>query len=104
MRITIYCRNFYECTSLLLVPVILLYATTKLPYIQTHQAQCKYTPVKCSNDGCQNLLSRDKFKQHLDVECLYRNIHCEYCDEVTMPIKLEVSLCKLCLIVELVLS
>ncbi len=62
-----------------------------LSVLQTHRPACKFKPTRCSNEGCKELVLSVKLKKHLELDCLYRNIKCEYCGEQTKPIALKVS-------------
>ena len=42
---------------------------------------CSYEEVKCSND-CGLLLQRQHLPSHVDNECPYRQVHCQYCNVV----------------------
>ena len=40
---------------------------------------CSFEEVKCSND-CGLLLQRQHIPDHVDNECPYRQVHCQYCN------------------------
>lgn len=57
--------------------------------IQEHiNINCDHQDVACSNDGCNEILSRQKLKEHL-LNCDYRNESCKDCNLILPFNKLE---------------
>ena len=52
----------------------------KLRELSDHVAQCDFTMVTCSNEGCSKHLFRHMVEQHVTSECQYRNFACPHCD------------------------
>ena len=59
--------------------------------MQAHLIECKYTPAHCTNEGCNKLLPLDELKFHLENECDFGQVNCQYCGETTIRMKLDVS-------------
>ena len=53
--------------------------------LKKHQSECLFKVVKCPNAGCAKMLSKRDMKTHETLECSWRKVNCEYCQEsVTM--------------------
>ena len=50
--------------------------------IDTHLKSCQFEGVKCENHGCEKNLQRQFVKNHMDFECLYRDVSCQHCDSI----------------------
>ncbi|XP_064389731.1 TNF receptor-associated factor 4-like [Halichondria panicea] len=46
-----------------------------------HLCICTHLPVECSNDCQQEGIMRKDLQNHLDKECVKRQVYCEHCDE-----------------------
>ena len=46
-----------------------------------HQSECLFKVVKCSNSGCAKMLSKQDMKTHETLQCSWRKVNCEYCQE-----------------------
>ena len=55
--------------------------TGLLAHLQDHDAECPYTKVKCpySNLGCNVVILRHQFAQHVENNCVYKLTECPYC-------------------------
>ena len=55
--------------------------TGLLAHLQDHDAVCPYTKVKCpySNLGCNVVILRHQFAQHVENNCVYKLTECPYC-------------------------
>ena len=58
--------------------------------LQGHCRDCKYKPVKCPNPGCGVLMPAEKLDRHVDVDCPFRMVVCNYCREETAANRVEV--------------
>ena len=47
--------------------------------IATHLKSCQFEGVKCENHGCEKIIQRQFVKSHMDFECPYRDVSCQYC-------------------------
>ena len=47
-------------------------------YFKKHQSECLF---KCSNSGCTEMLGKRDMKTHETLECSWRKVNCEYCQE-----------------------
>ena len=47
--------------------------------------------MSCTNPGCSELLPAEKLDSHVNVNCSFRNITCDYCKEETAANQLKVS-------------
>lgn len=45
-----------------------------------HLNGCQYEGVECENSGCKSTVQRQHLKSHMEEDCPYRNVKCEYCD------------------------
>ena len=55
--------------------------TGKLQERKTHLTEeCKFTPVKCSNEGCTTTALRHTIAEH-EANCPCRWVSCEHCEE-----------------------
>ena len=55
--------------------------------LKRHVASCGFSPVQCSNDGCNVLLNvRDKFHHETEV-CDFRNLKCHDCGQLKNEVK-----------------
>ncbi len=55
--------------------------------LKRHVASCGFSPVQCSNDGCNVLLNaRDKFHHEAEV-CVFRKLKCHDCGQLMNEVK-----------------
>ena len=48
---------------------------------------CQYEFVPCSNEGCDEKVLRVNMEQHLNSECQYRRLVCQYCNDLEATYK-----------------
>ena len=53
----------------------------KLELLKAHVAQCGFSPVQCSNDGCELMVNRKDQRNHEMNNCNFRKEKCEVCGE-----------------------
>lgn len=53
--------------------------TMQLRTLKFHLEKCEYTPVKCVHDGCTVSPQRKLLNEHIENECDFTEIECEYC-------------------------
>jgi len=53
----------------------------ELRTVEKHQSECLFKVVKCPNSGCTKMLSKRDMKTHETLECSWRKVNCEYCQE-----------------------
>jgi hypothetical protein len=59
----------------------------KLKNLERHVASCGFSPVQCSNDGCNALVSiRDKIYHQSEV-CEFRKSKCHDCGQLKQEVK-----------------
>lgn len=49
---------------------------------------CLYEPLPCPNEGCTQSILRLNLETHINEQCLYRRLKCEYCNDVEMTYKM----------------
>ena len=47
-----------------------------------HLNSCQYESVECKNSGCDSTVQRQHLRSHMEEDCPYRSVKCEYCDLV----------------------
>ena len=47
--------------------------------IVAHVDYCQYENVECENNGCDSTVQRQHLKSHMDADCPYRDVKCQYC-------------------------
>ena len=57
--------------------------TGELKSVDDHLKFCNYQVVHCPNDGCNSKLERHNLLNHLKIYCVYRNVRCKYCLEIS---------------------
>ncbi|XP_078350399.1 TNF receptor-associated factor 6-A-like [Oculina patagonica] len=55
--------------------------TGELRAVEKHQSECPFKVVKCPNSGCTEKLTKQALQGHMENECSWRKINCEYCQE-----------------------
>ena len=46
-----------------------------------HQSGCLFKVIKCPNSGCTKMLSKRYMKIHKTMQCSWRKVSCEHCQE-----------------------
>ena len=59
-------------------------AIVELGSLNTHVASCEFSPVPCSNDQCDEIISRRDKQIHENKVCDFRRVKCDYCDETVV--------------------
>lgn len=58
---------------------------------QDHLQQCLFQAVQCSNESCRQPVLRKDLKEHLSVDCQFREEKCLYCKKEVVVINLQVK-------------
>ena len=56
-------------------------AVLELGALQAHVQDCDFMPVTCSNEGCDEVVSKRDVKQHELYLCRFKTTNCDDCDE-----------------------
>ncbi|XP_028413343.1 kelch-like protein 34 [Dendronephthya gigantea] len=56
-------------------------AVLEIGALQAHIRDCGFTPVSCSNDGCEDVVNNQDVEQHQTKLCRYRTTNCVDCGE-----------------------
>ena len=59
-------------------------AVVELCSLNTHLARCEFNPVPCSNDQCDEIISRRDKEIHESKVCDFRPVKCDYCSETVV--------------------
>ena len=59
-------------------------AVVELGSLNTHVASCEFNPVPCSNDQCDEIISRRDKEIHESKVCDFRQVKCDYCGETVV--------------------
>ena len=59
-------------------------AIVELGSLITHVASCEFNPVPCSNDECDEIISRRDKEIHESKVCDFRPVKCDYCSETVV--------------------
>ena len=59
-------------------------AVVELGSLNTHVASCEFNPMPCSNDQCDEIISRRDKEIHENKVCEFRQVKCDYCDETVV--------------------
>ena len=59
-------------------------AVMKLGSLNTHVASCGFSPVPCSNDQCNEIISRRDKEIHENKVCDFRRVKCDYCGQMVL--------------------
>ena len=59
-------------------------AVVELGSLITHVASCEFNPVACSNDQCDEIISRRDREIHESKVCDFRPVKCDYCSETVV--------------------
>ena len=59
-------------------------AVVELGSLFTHVARCEFNPVPCSNDQCDEIISRRDKEIHESKVCDFRPVKCDYCNETVV--------------------
>ena len=53
----------------------------KLEFLDQHVDNCGYSPTRCTNVGCAEVMNRNEKEQHEREQCDFRKIVCDECGE-----------------------
>ena len=56
----------------------------KLGSLATHVASCGFSPMPCSNDQCEEIISRSDKEIHENKVCDFRRVKCDYCGQMVL--------------------
>ena len=56
----------------------------ELGSLDTHVATCGFSPVPCSNDQCEEIISRRDKEIHENKVCDFRRVKCDYCAQMVL--------------------
>ncbi|CAB4037231.1 E3 ubiquitin- ligase NRDP1 [Paramuricea clavata] len=56
----------------------------ELGSLDTHVATCGFSPVPCSNDQCEEIISRRDKEIHENKVCGFRRVKCDYCAQMVL--------------------
>ena len=59
-------------------------AVVELGSLNTHVASCGFSPVPCSNDQCDEIISRRDKEIHENKVCDFRRVKCDYCGQMVL--------------------
>ena len=59
-------------------------AVVELGSLNTHVASCGFSPVPCSNDQCDEIISRRDKEIHENKVCDFRQVKCDYCGQMVL--------------------
>ena len=59
-------------------------AVVELGSLNTHVASCEFNPIPCSNDQCDEIISRRDKEIHESKVCDFRRVNCYYCNEMVV--------------------
>ena len=59
-------------------------AVVELGSLNTHVASCDFSPVPCSNDQCDEIISRRDKEVHENKVCDFRRVKCDYCGQMVL--------------------
>ena len=52
--------------------------------LTTHVASCGFSPMPCSNDQCEEIISRRDKEIHENKVCDFRRVKCDYCGQMVL--------------------
>ena len=56
----------------------------ELGSLTTHVASCEFSPMPCSNDQCEEIISRHDKEIHENKVSDFRQVKCDYCDQMVL--------------------
>lgn len=59
-------------------------------YFKNHQSGCLFKVIKCPNSGCTKMLLKRDMKTHKTLQCSWRKVNCEHCQESVIMIQKQV--------------
>ena len=59
-------------------------AVVEIGSLNTHVASCDFSPVPCSNDQCDEIISRRDKEIHENKVCDFRRVKCDYCAQMVL--------------------
>ena len=68
-------------------------SVVELGSLNTHVASCEFNPIPCSNDQCDEIISRSDKEIHENKVCDSRRVECDYCGETVVYKKLVQHTC-----------
>ena len=66
----------------------------ELGSLATHVASCEFSPMPCSNDQCEEIISRRDKEIHENKVCDFRQVKCDYCDQMVLYKNFMQHICK----------
>ena len=54
-------------------------AVLELGALNKHAQDCEFMPVACSNEGCDNVVSKRDIKKHEEESCQFKTVTCNDC-------------------------
>ena len=58
----------------------------QLQHLDRHEASCGFTPVVCTNEGCDAIVNKRDLIHHESEQCEYRKLKCHSCREVMITL------------------
>ena len=56
----------------------------ELGSLATHVVSCEFSPMPCSNDQCEEIISRRDKEIHENKVCDFRQVKCDYCGQMVL--------------------
>ncbi|XP_019371961.1 PREDICTED: TNF receptor-associated factor 5 isoform X1 [Gavialis gangeticus] len=78
LNLQVFCKNVPDCNSKII-----------LGRYRDHLQQCCFENVQCTNDGCHDQVLRKDLKDHLSLQCRFREEKCQYCNNYVVSINLK---------------
>ena len=66
----------------------------ELGSLATHVASCEFSPMPCSNDQCEEIISRRDKEIHENKVCDFRQVKCDYCGQMVLYKNFMQHICK----------
>ena len=66
----------------------------ELGSLATHVASCEFSAVPCSNDQCEEIISRRDKEIHENKVCDFRQVKCDYCGQMVLYKNFMQHICK----------
>jgi len=61
--------------------------------LEAHRQICDYVEIECIHTGCSSRVERGRLAIHLDTECIYRVVQCQYCHQSLTKDVLDLHIC-----------
>ena len=71
-------------TKVMVVLMMMITILLRFPenvLLQSHQSDCSFQVLCCSNPGCSERLAKRDMIVHVSFDCSWRIINCEYCGQ-----------------------